>query len=64
MIDYTTIEDYKVVSCGCCTGKTVKASNEGRYRLAEDQCVCWMHQDAPRGSPARKCSRHSNGSKT
>lgn len=34
------------ISCGCCTGP------------AEDQCVCHMHQDTPRGNPPRKCTHH------
>lgn len=51
-----SVQDYRLVGCGCCTGRTVDRG-EG-FRIADDQCVCWMHQDTTRGQPARKCSVH------
>lgn len=53
----SAVENYKQISCGCCTGKAVKTGEN--YRIADDQCVCWMHQDSPRGKPARTCSHHA-----
>lgn len=32
----------RAVSCGCCTGG----------------CVCWNHQDCPRGIPPHICGYH------
>lgn len=37
------------ISCGCCAGPE------------EDRCTCHMHQDRPRGRPARVCSSHAGG---
>lgn len=57
---YTAIPDYRLGTCGCCTGRSTEAKDGyGGYRLAVDQCVCWIHQDAPRGRPACKCSVHA-----
>ena len=50
------ILDYRKVSCGCCTGKTVEQG--ANWRKADDQCVCWMHQDSTRGMPQTVCSVH------
>lgn len=32
--------------CGCCCGPE------------DDRCICWMHQDAPRGLRPKRCSLH------
>ena len=55
--NYGTIPDYKQLSCGCCTGK--RLSTGINWRLAEDQCVCWNHQDVRIGSPPKVCSHHA-----
>jgi len=46
------IEPYKQAPCGCCAGP------EGHYELGADHCTCPMHQDVPRGRPAKVCSHH------
>lgn len=61
MTIYTEIPDYRLGSCGCCTGHGISAQDGyGGWRIADDQCVCFMHQDTPRDSPPRKCSVHGS----
>lgn len=59
---YGPVEEYKLISCGCCTGKTVEEQpGPGGWRKAEDQCVCFMHQDMRIGIRPKKCSKHKKG---
>jgi hypothetical protein len=47
-------EPHKRISCGCCSGNGTGAGMPGN-----DQCVCWMHQDTPRGRPVHVCAHHA-----
>ena len=52
------IEDYRQISCGCCTGREVIVEAPwGPYADRADQCTCARH-----GRPGRKavrCSKHA-----
>jgi len=58
-VTQNVIRDYHKISCGCCTGRTIEIGVN--YRIADDQCICWIHQDCPLGRPAKKCSHHAEG---
>ena len=51
------IEDYRQISCGCCTGREVIVQAPwGPYADRADQCVCAHH--VRRGGTAVRCSKH------
>lgn len=55
------IENYRRISCGCCTGVAGTLTVQGdpcSYTIRQDQCVCSIHQDMHRHGPARRCSQH------
>lgn len=53
------IPNYRQVGCGCCTGReATEQADWGTYTVRVDQCVCWIHQDTPRGRPPHKCTAH------
>ena len=47
------ITPHKQATCGCCTG-----DGSGYGMPGNDQCICFMHQDTPRGRPPKICAYH------
>ena len=54
MANHTPAQDYRRLSCGCCTGR----AHDAVPGLRVDYCICWIHEDTPRGKAPRTCRHH------